>query len=154
MHYKGKIYSGEPWTVEENQKLKDMAKAQKTFYEISENFKPKRTINAVFLHAREISRLDSGVRLFADDGSKPKSDIFPNKNSKWTEKDDDELIRMFQKSKISYDEMAKKLGRSANGVTSRLCAICKDKDTPRLKKYTFSSLFDSIRLLIYAKPVN
>lgn len=77
MYYKGKIYSGEPWTAEENQKLKEMAKAQKPFYEIAESFKPKRTINAVFLHAREISRLDSGVRLFDDDGTKPKSDIFP-----------------------------------------------------------------------------
>lgn len=48
MYYKGKIYSGEPWTAEENQKLKEMAKAQKPFYEIAESFKPKRTINAVF----------------------------------------------------------------------------------------------------------
>ena len=154
MYYKGKIYSGEPWTAEENQKLKEMAKAQKPFYEIAESFKPKRTINAVFLHAREISRLDSGVRLFDDDGTKPKSDISPNNNVKWTEKDDKDLIHMFKEVKMSYDEMAKRLGRSTNSITSRFCAICKDKDTNRLRNYTFSSLFDSIRFLIYAKPLN
>ena len=94
------------------------------------------------------------MRLFDDDGTKPKSDIFPNNNVKWTEKDDKDLIHMFKEVKMSYDEMAKRLGRSTNSITSRLCAIFKDKDTNRLRNYTFSSLLDSIRFLIYAKPLN
>lgn len=138
MFLNGKIYNGELWTSDEDKNLRSMAKAGKTFTEIVDAF-PERTKNAVFLHARDISSLNTG---------KQGDDVLTNRSETWTADDDKKLIRLFAEPG-SYYELGKKLGRTTNAITSRLCALCKDR------KYgvTYSNMFEKIRFFIYAKKV-
>ena len=129
---------GDIWSDEEEKILRSMEKEGKTFGEIAEALRPRKN-GGILMHVREMSALNTGIRNNKDNLARPKTDSFPDNNRKWTKEDERQLLVAFTLSG-SFDQIAKKFGRSTHGVVSHIDLVCKEH-----RGTTYSELFNKIR---------